>query len=228
MQGKYLGLIPRDSILFFPKGDIRKGIISAYPDIATVSLFRNGLTSISIKASNRVPIAKWCGPIRSPQAIPTASTSTPQTAPTETCYVFDDSGYLFTETTQLPLVNSFLVYVPLSTDANGTTRSTPIGLTLPGAGRFPAAFNLARQLATFGSPVSNVAFRDSEVDEYLESGTRITYVAGHENTAYTALVSGRENLNLANGSLDYVDLRFDGKMYLKRKVDSIQKTDNSQ
>ncbi|MDO8566972.1 MAG: hypothetical protein Q7R58_02365, partial [bacterium] len=62
-----------------------------------------------------------------------------------------------------------------------------------------------------------IVIHDGEVDNNLASGTRITYVLGREQDAFTALVSARENFNLADGSVDYVDLRFDGKVYLKKK-----------
>ena len=51
----------------------------------------------------------------------------------------------------------------------------------------------------------------------LVLGTRVTYVLGDEQNAFTALTSARDDLNLADGSLEYVDLRFDGKVYLKKK-----------
>jgi len=108
-------------------------------------------------------------------------------------------------------VNPFLVYTPL---AGG---SETIGSTLPNADKLPAALDFARQLGTFGSPVSSVVFRDDEVDDILESGTRITYVLGNEQNAFTALVSARGYLKLADGSLEYVDLRFAGETYFKRK-----------
>ena len=78
-------------------------------------------------------------------------------------------------------------------------------------------FDFARELATLGSPTTRIAIHDGEVNDYLASGTRVTYVLGHEQDAFTALVSARENLNLSDGSLEYVDLRFDGKVYVKRK-----------
>ena len=61
MQGNYFGLIPRDSTFFFPATRIRTDILTAHPDIAAVSLFRNGLTGLSVKINSRVPIARWCG-----------------------------------------------------------------------------------------------------------------------------------------------------------------------
>ncbi|MDP1759930.1 MAG: hypothetical protein Q8L01_00440, partial [Candidatus Woesebacteria bacterium] len=68
--------------------------------------------------------------------------------------------------------------------------------------------------------VTRVILRGDEVDDMLASGTRVTYVLGNEQNAFTSLVSARENLNLADGSIDYVDLRFDGKAYLKKKAGS--------
>ena len=223
LQGSYLGIIPRDSIFFFPSARIRANILAAHPDIAAVSIFRNGLTSLSIKVDERIPAARWCGPS------PTASSID--------CYLFDAKGIIYattsvnstdsTDSTNSPqasspqaaqLMNSFIVYEPLTNEAS------PIGSTLPNAKEFPSAFDFARQLDTLGSPVAYIVFRNDEVDDYLTSpadggasNTRITYVLGDEQNAFAALVSAHANLNLMDGSVEYVDLRFDGKMYLKKK-----------
>ena len=61
MQGNYLGVIPRDSTFFFPADSIRARIIEQHPDIAAVSIFRNGLMGLSIRIDYRAPIALWCG-----------------------------------------------------------------------------------------------------------------------------------------------------------------------
>src|SRR3989344_3267565 len=86
--------------------------------------------------------------------------------------------------------------------------------------RLSTPSDFARQLDTLGSPVTRVVLRGDEVDDYLVSGTRVTYVLAHEQEAFTALVSGRANFNLADGSIDYIDLRFDGKVYVKKVVGS--------
>ena len=52
----------------------------------------------------------------------------------------------------------------------------------------------------------------------MTSGTRITYVLGDEQNAFAALSSAQSDFNLSDGSVDYVDLRFDGKMYLKKNA----------
>jgi hypothetical protein len=107
-------------------------------------------------------------------------------------------------------MNPFSIYEPLP-------QSNPIGSTLQNADEFPSAFDFARQLSTLGSPVISIVFRGDEIDDYLASGTRVTYVLGDEQNAFTALVSAHSDTNLSDGSLEYVDLRFSGQIYIKKK-----------
>lgn len=206
MSGSYFGLMPRDSAFLYSGTRVRAAILAQDPTIAAVSIFRDGLTGLSIKIDYRVPIARWCG------SVPALALST-STAPgaSSDCYVFDANGLLYASSSDSQPVNGFSVYESLP-DSNFV-----LGVTLPNASRFPVVFNFARQLANFGSPAASIIFRSDEADVYLKSGTRITYVLGEEREAFAVLTSARTNLNLADGSLDYVDLRFPGKVYLKKK-----------
>jgi len=216
LEGSYFGIIPRDSTFFFPASRIRRDIIAQHPDIAAVSVFRSGFTGLSIRINNRAAIARWCG------LAPTVFVPNPSAGhgSEEYCYVFDASGFIFaadgaSETppraTSTPVINSAKLYGPLAGDT-----LEPLRATLLHAEQLPHTFDFARQVATLGSPVNAIVLRDDEVDDLLASGTRVTYVLGHEQDAYTALVSSRANMNLADGSVEYVDLRFDGKVYLKK------------
>lgn len=208
LQGRFLGIVPRDSIFFYPEDRIRKAILEAHGDIATVSIFRSGLTGLSMKVVHRVPIARWC-----PEPLAKAvSTSTPSEPSYEACVLFDDSGLLFATTSEVPLVNPFIVYTALSTSTSNVR-----GQVVPQAELLPAIFNFARELGTFGSPVASITIADAQATLELTSATRVQYVIGREQDAYTALVSGKNKLNLADSSLDYVDLRFPGKLYIKKK-----------
>ncbi len=209
MQGAYMGIIPRDSIFFFPESRMRAGILADRPDIAAVSISRESFSGISIRPHGRAPLGRWCG------LAPTGG------GVEEYCYVFDASGYVFAaaDASASP-INSFTLYAPLEEDAQGSpavSEVEPLRASIAHIKRLPAVFDFARELGTFGSPVSRIVLRGDEVDDYLVSGTRITYVLGDEQDAFTALVSARDSLNLADGSLDYVDLRFDGKVYMKRR-----------
>jgi hypothetical protein len=209
MLGNYFGIIPRDSIFFFPGARIRANILTAHPELAAISISRNWMTGLSITAQNRVPIAEWCPYTIFEQASTTFATSSPATT---SCYLFDANGFIFATTSPLQTINSFVVFSTLM-------NNNPIGSTLPNADKLPIAFNFARQLSSFGATASSIVFRGDEVDDYVTTGTRITYVLGDEQNAFTALSSARNNFNLSNGSVEYVDLRFDGKIYIKNKND---------
>jgi hypothetical protein len=201
MQGYYFGIIPRDSVFFFPREAIREQILAEHKEIAAVSIFWSGLTSISIKVDVRTAIARWCGPV--PASVTPAD-----------CYLFDANGTIFAEaTTTSETVNPVTLYAPL---VSGTS-TDPIDATIAGASELPATFDFARQLSTLRSPVQTITIRDGEVTDELTSGTRITYVLGNEQNAFTALVSAKDSFNLVDGSVDYIDLRFDGKVYVKNK-----------
>ena len=200
MRGSYFGIIPRDSIFFFPEDYIRTSILASHSNIAAVSISRNKFTGLSIKVDMRVPIARWCG------LAPTEGVE-------EYCYVFDASGVIYaaSSSTTSPL-NPFKLYAPLADDT-----AEPLRASIMSAEKIPTIFDFARNLTMFGSSVVTVVIHNGEVDNNLASGTRITYVLGNEQSAFTALVSARDNFNLSDGSIDYLDLRFNGKVYLKRK-----------
>jgi len=203
MQGSYFGIVPRDSTFFVPMHRIRVAILAVHPDIAALSISRQGTTGLSIRPSMRTAVGRWCG-----SAYSAGSESTTD------CYLFDPNGFVYTDassTATMP-INTFTLYRPLADDA-----SLPLHATLPDAALLPDAFAFTRQLAGFGSPADAVVIRGDEVDILLASGTRVTYVLGHEQDAYSALLSARASFNLANGSVDYIDLRFPGKVYIKKK-----------
>jgi len=213
MEGKYFGLIPRNSTFFYSATAIRQDLINAHPEFAAVSLFRSGFTGLNVRTDTRAAIARWCG----------LKPSVPSEA--EYCYVFDASGYIFAPySSSTPTINPFKVYVhpvgdtqePAAT-RDDSMRGGPLRATLQNADNLPGTFDFARQLGTLGSPVTTIVIHDGEVDEYVASGTRVTYVLGSEQNAFNALTSARNTFNLADGSIDYIDLRFDGKVYLKRK-----------
>ena len=238
MQGNYFGIIPRNSTFFVPVASIRAAILAAHPEIAAVSIFRNGFTGLSIKADDRTPIARWCG---SPSATASpADSPLTETVPTEngSCYLFDASGFVYATATEAfppasPAASSsgaiglrpdhtltpFVLFAALA-----STAVSPIGETLGAADRLPAVFDFARRVGSLGPPVGAIVIRGAEVDFFLATSTqgvpagpRITYLLGDEQNALVALISAKGQLSLSDPTLQYVDLRFNGKIYLKRK-----------
>lgn len=201
MSGSYLHIVPRDSSFFYPASQIRREILASDRGIAAVSLFTEGFTALSIKVINRVPVAHWCGLAPTPGVEPY-------------CYVFDASGYIYnTASTTDSVLNSFTFY-----DSLAVSSTEPLGATLADAGEVPDAFNFARELPALGGSVQSVVIRGDEVDDIIASSTtRVTYVLGDEQAAYAALASAKGDYDLTDGSVQYIDLRFPAKIYLKKK-----------
>lgn len=208
MEGSYLGIIPRNSIFFFPAGTIRADILAAYPDVEAISIVRDSLSSISLNISKRVPLAMWCG-------------ASPDLFTGNGCYFFDPKGFVYATATTSDVTNivtekpltPFILFMPLP-DA----QEVPIGTTLQHADDFPAIFDFARQIGISGASVRSIVLRDDEVDFYVATtGTRITFLLGDEQNAFTSLMSAKDTLAVSDPSLEYIDLRFPGKIYLKKR-----------
>jgi hypothetical protein len=234
MQGSYLGIIPRNSTFFLPINRIRSDILQTHLTFAAVSIGTTGFTSLSITTDARTPVGRWCGmSIASSSAQDTpAQEVTPMMQ--NTCYLFDPNGLVYGTATEpwnsQDVSSSSPELVGLNPDQTLTpyvvfdvlsATTSPLGATLQNATQLPAIFEFARQLESLGPAVQTIVVRGDEVDFFLMStssavGPRITYLLGDEQNALTALVSAKGQLNLSDPTLEYVDLRFSGRIYFKR------------
>src|SRR5262249_52105520 len=84
------------------------------------------------------------------------------------------------------------------------------------ASMIPNALEFVKAIKSLGVPIVSLVIRGDEADLYAQSGTRITYVLGTEQTTATIAASAFPSLNLNDGSLEYIDLRFGDKVYFKK------------
>jgi len=196
-------IVPRNSYFFVPEQAIRNLILKTHPELESVSISHPALTALAIKVSARTPLARWCG-----------SMYVPQTASSTDCYLFDPTGFLYGLAASSTPLSDLLVFAPLTSSTTDV-----IGQTVTHATELPEVFRFSRQLGSLGAVVKTVVLRGDEVDLLVASSTRITYVLGDEQGAYTLAAAAFPGLNLSNGSIEYVDLRFtaSGRVYLKRK-----------
>lgn len=206
MRGSYAGMIPKNSFFFYPVKEIRSDILDRYPEIAAVSLQRSGFTSLSITTSPRVPAFWWCG---APSSL---------AAEDVTCYDADTEGLVFrradtsASTTEKNMLH---VYADLATGSS-TPAEYPVKERVVGSDKLPAILQFAHFVQGMNITIASVAIRGDEADLFVAPATRITYIVGHEKQAEEAAKAAFPTLSLTDGSIDYVDLRFDGKVYLKR------------
>ncbi len=211
LSGTYWRIFPRDSIFFFPKADLRAAVMEEYPEISSVSISRTGFTSISLKTVSRSTAFWWCG---TPENASAANT---------TCYEADAEGYIFRpviaeEASTTPTGSTLRIYANLAETEQGPMY--PLKAHMENLDNIPDVLRFVKAMKTLGvSPVS-LAVREDEADLFVPSsgrGTRITYVLGREEAAASLAAAVFPSLNLTDGSVEYVDLRFSGKAYVKRR-----------
>ncbi len=208
LAGTYWHIVPRNSIFFFPNAKIRAAVLDANPDLSAVSFSRTSFSSIEIRTTTRASAFIWCG----------TSIDTPYQE--GTCFDADIEGLLFKLAdpsevgTASSTTNHIHVFSVLDRDlAEG---QSPIRAHVSYSSAIPQALKFVTSIQQLGVPVSSLALRGDEADLWLQGPTRITYVLGHEQEAAELAASSLPKLTLTDGSIQYVDLRFPGKVYIKK------------
>lgn len=195
LSGTRFLVIPRNSLFFIPESDIRKRILSTYPDIEAVSLSADGLHTLTLATSGRAEAFVWCGMSKDASVSP--------------CYSTNAEGLIFAPaSTTAPLT----VYAPIENQSG----DMPLGAKIVGAAYLPDAFRFVKTMQQLGASVRTLQIRGDEADLYTDGGTRITYVLGREERAAETAASIFPQLKMNDGSVVYVDLRFEGKGYVMR------------
>jgi hypothetical protein len=202
LGGTRFMVVPKNSIFFLPTKELRAHILAAFPDAEAISIHPAGLRTLTITATPRAAVAWWCG-----------------SAPGDTsgCYDLDAQGFVFAPVKPEDAVAStsmLSIYAPLAGAHEG---ASPLGGTLAHADGLPKLLEFVKAIRSLNANIVTVIVRGDEADLMTPANTRITYVIGRESQAATLAASAFPDLNLNDGSLLYVDLRFDNKVYFKKK-----------
>lgn len=210
LKGTYGGVVPKNSFFFYPERAIRASVLEAFPAISAVSVSRTDMNAIQLKAAARASAFWWCG---TPENL---------SAQTGNCYDADVEGLVFGKAAELSAeiastsARDSVLHVYANLETASTSDSYPLKGRVEGAKMLPDVLRFVKAIQGFGVPVASVAIRGDEADLFVEPSTRITYVIGHEREAAKSAEAALKGLNVVDGSLEYIDLRFDGKVYLKR------------
>lgn len=211
LLGTYAYILPRNSIFFFPTQKIRSAILDAAPDVSAVSITRLTFSSIEVRTTPRATSFLWCG------------TSIETTIADGSCFDADIEGLIFKEdpststttaTTTQHVNGQVRVFSAL--DKELAEGQSPVRAHVASPVHIPDALKFVDAIRQLGAPVSSLGIRGDEADLWLNGPTRITYILGHEKEAAELAASALPTLQLSNGSIKYVDLRFPGKAYVMR------------
>ncbi|MEK7510987.1 MAG: hypothetical protein AAB582_02025 [Patescibacteria group bacterium] len=214
LEGRMYGLLPRDSIFLIPEKDIRAEVLDAYPQVQAVSISAVGLTTLKVKALTRTNAFVWCGESVS--------------APASVCYEADAEGLVFaayqpsmasstasstgTLAHMLTDDGNIFVYGPLEGEGD-----SPVRKHVTYASALPGALKFIKAMRGLGADIGSVTLRGDEIDLHTKADTRITYVIGKEGEAAILAATSFPSLALNDGSIEYIDLRFQNKVYLKKR-----------
>lgn len=202
LSGRYFGIVPRDSIFFYPEQEARAALLTAFPELSAVSVSRDSFTALSVSGTRRAAAFHWCG--SSDAAFSVASS----------CYEADADGFVFAKAgPRASSTPSLLeIYAPLA----GAPSVDPVRGMVEGAAYLPNLLQFAQAVKTLGVPVLAAYVHADEAELFVTEKTRIKYVLGREEEAIGNLDAALKDLSLLDGTVEYLDLRFDGKVYLKR------------
>lgn len=198
MSGDILGLIPKTSIFIYPHKQIERDLLHEFPTIKTLSIERTTFSKISIKITERSPLALWCGekPEVSSQCLlmdESATVYAPAVNSNSSVYI-SYYGMLASSTLPAQFISSeeFHALVPLVDalsqkvqlpdpqyvyidDQNDVYVHWPNGFEL----RFSGGDNGGKVVEDFGLALQSDPFKTHSVDEFsyldLRFGTKLYY-----------------------------------------------------
>lgn len=202
LAGAYFFLIPRDSVFFYPKQKIEQDVIDAYPQVQTFSISLSNLTTLSGTLSERHQVGVWCKEGGAD------------------CYFVDEGGFLYERAPQI----SGNVYFTYSGDLSSGTSTA----ALRGSFLDPASFaKLNAFLKTLKdqnlfTPISFTKTAKDEGDLATSEGVVLRINVTTDSSVILAnLASALGGTSLQDpkvrSRLEYIDLRFENKMYYKLK-----------
>jgi hypothetical protein len=206
LDGAYLGVFPRDSVFFYPEQEARAALLDAFPSLSAVSVSRASFTALEIRGTERVSAFYWCG-----------TTSADFTISLASCYEADADGLVFASAPSsegASTTERLRIYAPIDT-ASSTTY--PLRARVIGYEHLPSLLRFIGAVRTLGIPVLSSAIQGDEAELFVTPETRIKYVLGREEEAAKSAEAAFPTINFLDGSVEYADLRFDGKVYVKRR-----------
>lgn len=211
----WLAVISRNNILLLPRSEIRKRVKSASSRIESIDVDITGFQAIDIVIQNRTAVAEVC-----------------QNNPGENnCRLVDESGFIFSEADMATSTSPDFTYT-VDLPLQNSTRLLP-------ANRFQSLHSFIEALADFGMyaqqahikeygdvviPVQDKADSDAEartVDLKINFYDDLPQVASNlqtviDNESFVSSTSTEDKTkSVSPFALDYIDLRFENKVFYK-------------
>ena len=222
LNQKYLWLLPKKNVLLYPSKGLTETIQTTYPRFETVSIHRENWSTLVIDVTERKNVYLWCDSL--PLLV---TTGVPN------CYYVDGHGYIFSHSPSFS-GNVYFVFYGLYGWNEG---DSPIGKRILTEDTFKQIIRFKESLEEKQLPPHGFIVYPTGVYSLLLSPTlddskqKIVFTNTQDiSTIYDNMISAldsldlQKNLSLHFDTLQYVDLRYDKKVYYKFGTDTQQTT----
>lgn len=211
ITGRYFYLFSKSNFLIFPRFKIKADILREIREIEDLDIFWSDWQKISINLIERKPHSVWCG-----YDVKVVD---------QECYLVDKNGYIYTKA---PIFsgNIFIKdYGLFLADASQSTSTAPIGKNFLPTVLYSSIFKIIDLLGQHNLRVNSVSFDGFDFRFILDIGPTIIF--NNKNKAsfelsFDNLLRAVETGDLAiqekATEINYLDLRFDNKIIIGKKV----------
>ncbi len=201
LAGKYFGLFNKDNAFIYPKKQLENKILEQYKRILDVNIYADGMNSIIINVSERIPKYIYCG-----ENIPESDSEIGQ------CYFLDSTGYIFSKAPYFSGDVFFKFYGSVK-DVN----DSPIGSYFLDKQDFKKTNLLREGIDGLGIPLVMFEIKtEGDYVFYMKEGGKILF---NKNQEYGGVLdnldSALKDILSLNKKINYIDLRFGNKVFYK-------------
>jgi len=198
LSGSYLHLFSKANIFLYPKRKIEDDLLSSFKRFEQVSGGLEDLSVMHIKVVERQAVALWCTSVGDAD-----------------CYFIDETGFVFAAATGT--LDNLLRFEGLISE------SKPVGKNYLPSADFNKLNVFAKAFINLGAPIVDISANEEEGDfeAYVRNGGKILFNAkDFSKTLENAnAILSESTINDKDfwERLNYLDLRFDNKVFYKLK-----------
>ena len=235
--GNYLGLFSRANVLIYPRRSIEEGLLDFFPNFLSASVSISDFPSIQVAIKEREPRYLWCGSFSLEEGVSGESASStgagevredkkPDAPSQKNCYFVDSDGVIFMVAPDF----SGLVYFEFNGPSSGVAfresskSEFPLGYYLLPKGELEHVIAFKDYLNGLGIKSERAhVLENGDINLVLLNGVKIFWnraqiaqtLLKNLDAAFGANIFSKNDLIRENSSLEYLDLRFDRKVYYR-------------
>lgn len=216
LLGKYLYLFTKANSLIYPQREIYKSLITSFPRIKTLSIYRDNWKTLHIDITERMGLYLYCGS-KIPEVVNDVG---------ENCYFINNDGYIFDIAPYISGNIYFKYYVDIF--ENNLPVENPLKKNILEINRF-------REITRFIDGITALGFKPVYI-EINQDGTHNVYLEHSLGNSTPVIIFNNENdletilsnltismdkkefadeINSKYTKLQYIDLRFKNKVLYK-------------